>query len=335
MIRSGPAPGALGCIGSILVATILVAMAGPAGAGFAVDLPEGLRGASYVGDSDCLECHESETAGYYRGFHADIQRLRVPGVDAIGCESCHGPASMHVDSEDPENIVNPATADAELANALCITCHRDGHLDGFRSSLHGVNDVTCVSCHTVHGDQSTGLLAAAEVDLCVSCHQDTNMRLYLPSRHPVREGKMLCTDCHDPHADGYATTVPGERSVDLCFECHAGKQGPFVFEHSPVVEDCMICHDPHGTVANNLLKQNEPFLCLQCHQTHFHTTVPSRIGAVGVGDTGSSLDGYTGTSAEHSSRSTFLTKCTQCHSEVHGSDLPSQSISGQGMALTR
>ena len=31
----------------------------------------------------------------------------------------------------------------------------------------------------------------------------------------------------------------------------------------------------------------------------------------------------------------FLTKCTTCHTAIHGTDLPSQSISGQGAALTR
>jgi hypothetical protein len=31
----------------------------------------------------------------------------------------------------------------------------------------------------------------------------------------------------------------------------------------------------------------------------------------------------------------MLTKCTQCHSEIHGSDLSSQSITGGGKALTR
>jgi hypothetical protein len=31
----------------------------------------------------------------------------------------------------------------------------------------------------------------------------------------------------------------------------------------------------------------------------------------------------------------WTTKCTQCHSRVHGSDLPSQAVPGQGKALTR
>jgi len=31
----------------------------------------------------------------------------------------------------------------------------------------------------------------------------------------------------------------------------------------------------------------------------------------------------------------YATKCTQCHAQVHGSDLPSQTVPGQGRALTR
>jgi hypothetical protein len=31
----------------------------------------------------------------------------------------------------------------------------------------------------------------------------------------------------------------------------------------------------------------------------------------------------------------WTTKCTQCHSRIHGSDLPSQAVPGKGKALTR
>ena len=34
-------------------------------------------------------------------------------------------------------------------------------------------------------------------------------------------------------------------------------------------------------------------------------------------------------------RQAFATKCTQCHTQVHGSDLPSQTVPGLGGGLTR
>ena len=41
---------------------------------------------------------------------------------------------------------------------------------------------------------------------------------------------------------------------DTCYTCHMEKRGPFVHTHQPVQEDCAICHNPHGTVHENLLK---------------------------------------------------------------------------------
>jgi hypothetical protein len=31
----------------------------------------------------------------------------------------------------------------------------------------------------------------------------------------------------------------------------------------------------------------------------------------------------------------FNTRCTSCHNRIHGSDLPSQGVTGGGRALTR
>jgi DmsE family decaheme c-type cytochrome len=102
----------------------------------------------------------------------------------------------------------------------------------------------------------------------------------LPSHHPIREGKMSCSDCHDPH--GQREGNLNAESLNLtCYKCHADKQGPFAYEHPPVTENCNICHEPHGTVTNNLLKQPATFLCLRCHTGHragpaFRATVQHR-----------------------------------------------------------
>ena len=55
---------------------------------------------------------------------------------------------------------------------------------------------------------------------------------------------------------------------ETCYTCHMEKRGPFVHVHEPVAEDCSNCHNPHGTVAENLLKARPPFLCHQCHTPH-------------------------------------------------------------------
>lgn len=130
-------------------------------------------------------------------------------------------------------------------------------------------------------------------------HKDIKAKIYYPSHHPLREGKI---------------------------------KGSFIFEHAPVVENCGICHEPHGTVANNLLRQNEPFLCFQCHEVHKHAgreglTYPYTIPA--TKETSLNPHGKAGW------RVAFVTKCTQCHFRIHGTDSPSQTVTGKGKGLIR
>jgi DmsE family decaheme c-type cytochrome len=141
---------------------------------------------------------------------------------------------------------------------------------------------------------------------------------------------MTCSSCHDVHATTEAQLRTKQRVSDLCFECHQEKEGPFVFEHAPVQEDCRTCHTAHGSVANNLLTANEPMLCLQCHEFHFHAGYRAADEPVHIGNAMRQ--------SPYGARSFnvgFTTKCTQCHSRVHGSDLPSQTVTGRGRGLTR
>ena len=98
----------------------------------------------------------------------------------------------------------------------------------------------------------------------------------------------------------------------VCYRCHQEKMGPFVYEHPPVTQDCTICHEPHGTVANNLLRQPPTFLCMRCHSGH--RTGPTFHDQSLLPDIGKS---------QSLQKAFFFTDCTQCHSQVHGSDVPS------------
>jgi DmsE family decaheme c-type cytochrome len=151
--------------------------------------------------------------------------------------------------------------------------------------------------------------------VCFKCHGDIYARTSMPQHHPIKEGKMVCSDCHDGHGQSEGNLK--EASVNLvCYRCHADKQGPFAYEHPPVTEDCTICHEPHGTVAGNLLRQPTVFLCLRCHSGH--RTGPNRPDHAG-------LLGDVGTNANL--QRSFYTDCTQCHNQIHGSDLPSPHVS--------
>lgn len=238
-----------------------------------------------VGAVECFACHDSFEGHWVSSeYHGD-------------CESCHGPGQRHTLTARPMDIRYPSSAD-------CMACHEAGHatLIGWTTSAHERADVLCSDCHDTHGRALHALRPAPQAEratlphasestmLCASCHPEVAASLNLPSHHPVREGMMDCTDCHSPHADrGWALGA----TTDRCTGCHEGQGGPWIYEHAPVAEDCGTCHEPHGASATDLLAVTQPGVCISCHTV-------AQAGAV--------HDPFA-----------FATRCTDCHSAVHGS----------------
>ena len=199
-----------------------------------VNLPM-VPGAEYLGSKDCEQCHEK----IYRDFiaSADHARLMTPGPNSInvGCESCHGPSSLH------------AQSGAEIKPPFILT--------GGRPSPNP------------HGPASVLPAGRVKENVCIECHLDVRGQFNLPSHHPVSEGKVGCTDCHSPHK-GSIHIGGGTSLVDAneaCFRCHAAQRGPHVFEHEAMREGCSVCHTPHGSVNAKLLTARNANLCLKCH----------------------------------------------------------------------
>ncbi|HKL25456.1 MAG TPA: GSU2203 family decaheme c-type cytochrome [Desulfuromonadales bacterium] len=291
-----------------------------------------IEGAEPVGQETCLECHDDYAASFAASIHGRIADFELMGA-AGGCEACHGNGSLHISDDQAGKILKFDQLLPEESAAVCAKCHSDGSLMDWTHSEHALTDVTCTDCHSVHGGGKTAL-KQQDPDLCYSCHQEQMAKSNFPSHHPIKEGKMTCGDCHNPHAaEGLVTE---QRVNDLCIECHTRYQGPFVFEHAPVAEDCTICHDPHGTVADNLLVQNEPFICLQCHEGHFHalragqpvgTNVPATPADPAITDPNIT---FTNPHGDEGWQKAFLTRCTACHAQQHGSDLPGQAAPVDG-----
>ena len=330
-----------------------------------------IEGAKYVGSEACADCHEDLVNSFKDTIHGRIAAFETkPSMEVAGCEACHGPASKHVEEEDPAYIINPAKLEPVQASAICTRCHTDGETMNWRGSEHALNNVSCVKCHTIHGKKDKlayrdklgyrhkhvkdALLKKPEPELCFTCHKDIMAKTNYPNHHPIKEGKMTCSECHNPHGSSVEPLLrTDERKNELCFKCHMDKQGPFAFEHAPVEEDCTICHDPHGTVADNLLKQNEPYLCLQCHGLHFHSAIqpdtnylishqePGHNCPPGFAWNPSPETGGPGcapattVAGPHAMQMGMTTRCTECHPAIHGSDLPSLAAPGGGSRLTR
>ena len=286
------------------------------------DAGTGMTKAVKVGSETCLECHDAHAEKAKSGKHS----LVAGGSKVVGCEDCHGPGSAHAESEDPMDILHGENR-VEWMQMNCTACHSN-FKNSWKEQKMMSAGMNCMDCHAVHQAPAKGSLKKPESELCATCHIQEFAKTKMPSHHPMGKGKMECSTCHDMTGK---TIFKAETPNDKCLSCHAQYRGPFVFEHAPVAEDCTICHDPHGSVADNMLKQNEPFLCLACHQMHFHTQLPGYEGDFEA----PLFPGRTGHSERDSLKKAFLTKCTSCHAPVHGSDSSSQGISSYGKSLTR
>lgn len=247
----------------------------------------------------CVDCHEGAIAAYEQTTHGRIFAYGPKGeLQARNCEACHGPRSRHLDDPDG-GLALSAAAQTEV----CLQCHQGGTRIYWQSSAHKSAGIGCADCHTVMEKRSDqGLLSAAdEVDVCYSCHADVRAQMMKPYHHPVREGKMTCSSCHNVHGSVGKSLLKGATINETCFGCHQEKRGPFVWEHAPVRENCANCHDAHGSNQRDLLNSKGSFLCLQCHTYGGHINLPR----------------YNRTSNPYGQG------CVNCHVTQHGSNSPS------------
>jgi DmsE family decaheme c-type cytochrome len=268
----------------------------------------------------CANCHEDShksIALTHHGARNDAQGSQ--------CQACHGDATAHLKdpmASKPVNKMAKGTPAAER-DGVCMTCHAGNrHLAFWESGKHAKNEVSCTSCHNIH-DKSKPLTVAGftttsrpiEADTCGTCHKQVRNATNKPSHHPIIEGKVKCSDCHNPHGAITHAMLRHETVNQQCFSCHADKRGPFVFGHPPVEENCLSCHTPHGSAHGKLLNEKAPNLCQDCHVTGRHPT-----SFYGSGQGWNLPSG-----AANSAVSTrFIARgCLNCHNSIHGSNAPS------------
>ena len=122
------------------------------------------------------------------------------------------------------------------------------------------------------------LKTAFEPDTCFQCHKDRRAQMFRSSHMPLREGKIVCSDCHNPHGSITESLLKKDLINDVCYTCHAEKRGPFLFEHEPVRENCDNCHEPHGTVNEYSLKLRASAAVLRVPQLRSRQHHGSRFG---------------------------------------------------------
>ena len=260
--------------------------------------------AHFVGEKVCMTCHATHAESFSKTLMGRIGKTQ-PGKFA--CENCHGAGSQHVKLGGGRGVggiisfrADDRSRSVEENNGICLACHEKGDRTYWKGSIHETRDVACTNCHTIMKSVSLKyqLKTVNEMDTCFQCHKDRRAQMFRSSHMPLREGKMVCSDCHNPHGSTTESLLKADSINDTCYKCHAEKRGPFLFEHAPVRENCLNCHDPHGSINEYSLKLSRPRLCFECH---------------GFGH---------GPTAGINSPYTMGRACQNCHTQIHGSNSP-------------
>jgi len=265
------------------------------------------RGLAYNWNRSCADCHSTNVD---KGYNPSTRGYETTFAEtSVGCESCHGPASVHVERAK----TGTAGGDHDLLRAIEKPPTRQWVFVPGKpiAVLEGASVIdpelsTCAPCHARRAQlkphegnfDDDYRLALLEDDLYFADGQSKDEVFihgsFLQSK--MYASGVVCSDCHEPHA---ATLKV--RPNALCSGCHR----PEVFDtpshtfhpYGSAGAECPSCHMPQRTymgvderadhrfgVPQPLLsaKIGAPDPCLGCHRDwtpqHAHELIERHIG---------------------------------------------------------
>ena len=199
----------------------------------------------------------------------------------------------------------------KITQSFAYTNHARLRILGAAERVEGQGCEICHGAGSLHMDVGGGrgvhiINPGKNPAPCFQCHPEIKAAFNLPYHHPLKEGRMSCNDCHDPHGqDIYSPKgVFVARENETCRQCHPEQARPRVFEHEALREGCTSCHGAHGSINEKMLTERDNNLCLKCHAQI------AAAGTVTIGDfshTGRVMEGPCWSAG--------------CHTAVHGSDI--------------
>jgi predicted CXXCH cytochrome family protein len=191
--------------------------------------PLSIPGAEYVGSESCAanDCHPEEAKYFKLTDHASVT-IDITEDDAEegvveGCESCHGPGSLHLEFPRDKSLILQGSAEA------CFSCHLDIQGKFMLQHRHPVLEgrMSCADCHDMHGKDvraTGGAMLQGQDEKCFKCHKEMKGP-FVFEHDAMREG---CKACHNPHGSiNDKLLVAGQSTT--CIRCHwetSFNQGP-------------------------------------------------------------------------------------------------------------
>lgn len=195
----------------------------------------------------CLKCH----SGRVEPAAGAVNRMTIH-ENAIGCERCHGPGSLHAEHQrtgpkmagDDRSIVNPAKLSRPLLESICADCHLNGPAVVM---LRGRGPTDFRPGRPLTDYRIDYRYESGTEQMTVVGHMEQLRR----SVCYQKAENLSCVTCHDPHA-----REQPKDSVALfrqrCVDCHSSDRSKQcsadVSERTRKApgDNCMTCHMPSG-----------------------------------------------------------------------------------------
>ena len=215
----------------------------------------------------CAECHST---GVKKNYDATTDRFHTTWAEiSVGCETCHGKGSRHVDWAYSQRSWWPFDRDEHPLKGLAVLLkERDGitwhakTADPQRSAPPTATRrevETCGLCHARRGQFSEDWIPGqplSDTHLVSTLarglyHADGQMLDEVYNYGPFKQSKMFaigvtCSDCHDPHSAKLRAEGNG-----ICLQCHAPDryEAASHSRHDGVTPKvtCVSCHMPANT----------------------------------------------------------------------------------------
>ncbi len=181
----------------------------------------------------CADCHSTEVR---KNYDAATDTFDTNWTDiSVGCEGCHGPASVHVEWAETNSTdahKGLAVALDERASARWIIDSATGKPERSRPREQDTEIEVCAQCHSRRSQIAEGYRAGLPfMDFYRPAlltpslyHADGQQRdevytwgSFLQSR--MYHAGVTCSDCHEPH--GQKLRAPGNA---VCATCHLASQ---------------------------------------------------------------------------------------------------------------
>ncbi len=157
------------------------------------------------GVEGCLSCHGGVLMTLMADtVHGNKNNPHTPYA-AYGCESCHGPGSLHSSKARggvgfPPLLSFRAWESVQENNKACMSCHGKtmGRSTGMMwyGNLHQVRGMTCAYCHETHSTVNKMNDRQMQRENCNRCH-----RRQIEDHPPTSRSfsRRKCSACHDLH----------------------------------------------------------------------------------------------------------------------------------------